>query len=256
MATKKRSLPVTRHHIKIDHYHLHYSTAGTGQGLPLVLIHGYGTSGHIWQYVLPYLAQHHRVYSVDLPGHGRSSHQGDWELRAMAPLLIRWLEELHLKEVVVVGHSMGGAIAIHLAATAPERVKRLVLVDAAGLPLQKGLPAMALRAIRSTFQKGNGRYPAALVRDALRPRLRLLWQGAHEILRSDFLAELATIQTPTLIIWGEHDALLPLTLGHALQEALPHARFITLPCGHRPMLAYPTQFSELVLQFISSSVEL
>jgi len=71
--------------------------------------------------------------------------------------------------------------------------------------------------------------------------------------RSDFRAELARITTPTLIIWGERDVMLPIALGHALQEALPHATFMAMPhCGHRPMLAQPALFSKSVVAFLNS----
>jgi pimeloyl-ACP methyl ester carboxylesterase len=74
------------------------------------------------------------------------------------------------------------------------------------------------------------------------------------MLRSDLRLELASITTPTLIIWGERDALLPLALGRALNTALPHATFVTLPgCGHRPMLAQPECFSQIVLDFLQAN---
>lgn len=231
-------------------YTLHYRDVGAGP--PLVLIHGYGVSGQIWQSTLPYLAQQHRVLIVDLPGYGHSRHTGIWQLRRIAPLLASWLEQQGLSEVDVLGQSMGGAIAIHLAAYAPDLVRRLVLVSAAGLPLQAQLPTLALRSLHSFLQPGNGRYPLALVRDVLPPRIRLLWQGAQEMVRSDFRAELATLTMPMLIIWGERDALLPISLGYELSKALPHAQFVTLPhSGHRPMLSQPEEFSRLILEFLT-----
>jgi pimeloyl-ACP methyl ester carboxylesterase len=73
-------------------------------------------------------------------------------------------------------------------------------------------------------------------------------------LRSDLRAELAVIAAPTLIVWGERDALLPIALGRALNAALPHAMFISLPaCGHRPMLAQPERFSQIVLDFLQAN---
>jgi pimeloyl-ACP methyl ester carboxylesterase len=152
------------------------------------------------------------------------------------------------------GHSMGGAIAMHLTALAPESVHKLVLVDAAGLPLQASFPVLALRAAYSMIQPGNGRYPLQMVRDAVQPRFRVLWQTSQEMLRSDLRLELASITSPTLIIWGQRDALLPIALGHALNAALPHAMFVSLPgCGHRPMLAQPERFSQIVLDFLQAN---
>ncbi|MBV9232320.1 MAG: alpha/beta hydrolase [Chloroflexi bacterium] len=249
MSAREQKLIETAHTTTIAEQHLHYRTAGAGT--PLVLIHGYGVTGHIWQRMLPYLIQQHQVFIVDLPGHGHSPFTGTWQLREVAPLLAQWLQQMKLPPVALMGQSMGGAIAIHLTAYAPELVKRLVLVSAAGIPFQARLPTLALRSVHSFFQRGNGSYPLELVQDVLRPRIRLLWQSAQEIAHSDFRAELATITVPTLIIWGERDVLIPITSGHALSAALPHATFITLPgCGHRPMLAQPETMSKLVLDFL------
>ncbi len=220
MLSKGKKLAETTHTITIAKQHLYYRSAGSGA--PLVLLHGYGVSGNVWQRCLPYLAQQCQVFIVDLPGH-----------------------------VALMGHSMGGAIAIHLAAQAPDLVERLVLVNAAGMPLETRLPTLMARSLHSMLQPKSGSYPWALIRDVLKPRPRVLWQAAQEMVSSDFQAELATITIPTLIIWGEHDVLLPLTRGQALSAALPHATFIKLPySGHRPPLSQPEEFSRLVLEFL------
>ena len=222
-----------------------------GQGPPLVLIHGYGTSGYVWQRVLPYLGRTHQLFVLDLPGYGRSTAPRSWQLRTVAPLIAEWLHTLQLPPVALMGHSMGGAIAIHLTAIAPAAVKQLILVNAAGLPLQAPLPDLVWRAARSAMQLGNGRYPLEMLRDVAQPRFRVLWQTALEMQHSDLRAELASITSPTLIIWGERDLLLPLSLGRSLSSALPHATLVTLPgCGHRPMLARPEQFSQIVSEFL------
>lgn len=228
---------------------LHYRVVGAGT--PLVLLHGFGVSGYLWQRTLPYLAAQHEVFLVDLPGHGRSSYAHPWRLRGVAPILAQWLRSLHVAPVALMGQSMGGAVAIHLAAYAPDMIARLILVSAAGTPLQSTVGTLAWRAFHSFFQRGNGKYPFGLVRDVLRPRPRVFWQAAHEVAESDFQSELATIRQPTLIIWGERDVFLPISLGYALQATLPHAHFVTLPsCGHRPMLAEPEKFSRIVLDFL------
>lgn len=249
MYTETQPLQETLHSCLIAGQRLYYRTVG--QGTPLVLVHGYGVSGYMWQRVFPYLAQEHQVFLVDLPGHGHSPYNGQWQLREMAPLLIAWLRTLQLPPIALMGQSMGGAIAIHLAASAPELVQRLILVSAAGIPLEATFPQLVRRSVLSFFQRGNGSYPLGLALDVLRPRPRLFWQAAQEMIRSDFRAELASVTQPTLIIWGERDVLLPISLGYALQAALPHATFATFPnCGHRPMLAEPEAFSKLVLKFL------
>lgn len=234
--------------INIEGHRLHYRIAGDGP--PLVLLHGYGTSGYMWQWALPYLAEHHKVVIVDLPGYGRSTYSGVWQLRAMAPLLVSLLQHLQLSRVSLLGHSMGGAIAVHLTDYAPEMIERLVLINSAGLPLQANLSTLALRSLRSFLQREGGGYPPRLVLDVLRPHTRLLWQGAQEMMRSDFSNELSRITVPTLIIWGARDLLLPLQLGYDLHKSIPHSQLIVLPqSGHRPMLTQPQEFSRIVLEF-------
>jgi pimeloyl-ACP methyl ester carboxylesterase len=228
---------------------LFYRIIGTGK--PLLLLHGYGASGAIWQRMLPFLAHHYQVIVVDLPGHGRSQFTGTWRLREIAPLLARWLQQMELQPVGLIGHSMGGAIAIHLTASAPELIDRLILVNAAGLPLRAQLPTLAARSIGSFFQPGNGSYPPEMLLNQLSTSPRLLWQCTQEMVKSDFRAELALISVPTLIIWGERDLLLPLPLGYELHAALPHATFMTVPeCGHRPMLGQPAKLSRIMLRFL------
>src|SRR5260370_5799820 len=108
------------HSVTSINQNIYYFIVGTSASPPLVLIHGYGASGYIWQRILPYLARNHQVFVVDLPGYGRSKLTSEWRLREMGPQLAEWLHQMQLPPVTVVGHSMGGAIATHLAAYAPE----------------------------------------------------------------------------------------------------------------------------------------
>ncbi|HEY3992026.1 MAG TPA: alpha/beta hydrolase [Ktedonobacteraceae bacterium] len=250
MVKEKGHLQEAKHLITIARQQIFYRVLG--QGSPLVLIHGFGVSGHIWQPMLPYLAQKRQVFIVDLPGYGKSTFTPPWRLREMAPVLITLLRELNLTEVALAGQSMGGAIALHMSVLAPELVERVVLISAAGVPLNARLPRLAWRSLCSSLQPGNGNYPRELIRDILRPRPLLFWQNAREMVRSDFRAEITALTTPALIIWGEADLLLPISLGRALHTALPHATFVTLPnCGHRPMLAHPELLSTTVLDFLA-----
>ncbi|GAC1421999.1 MAG: alpha/beta hydrolase [Ktedonobacteraceae bacterium] len=251
--TQRKNMPAQMGSMSLHGYRLHYRVIGVGS--PLILIHGFGVSSHVWQRVVPYLAQEHQVFLVDLPGYGRSTYRetrASWRLREMAPLLAAWLQRMGLSSVHLMGHSMGGAIAIQLAAHAPEVVKSLLLVDAAGIPFRTTFLALAARSARSFVQLKNGSYPLPLIRDVLRPRIRLFWQGATQMVDSDFRAEIATLTMPALIIWGEHDVLVPISLGYELRDALPHAVFVPISnSGHRPMLAQPALMSGVVLAFLA-----
>src|ERR1700730_10887989 len=173
----------------IEGQQLYYRSFGKDHDRPLVLLHGFGVSGYMWQRCIPYLARQAQVLVVDLPGHGHSRLSGAWQLRAMAPLLASWIEQMGIAPVRLVGHSMGGAIAVHLTASAPDLVERLVLVNAAGIPLETTIPALCVRSVRSILQPGGGGYPLRLLGDVLKPRPRLFWQAARELVKSDFRAE-------------------------------------------------------------------
>lgn len=254
MVAEKVLLREASYSVTLGRHRLSYRVAG--QGTPLVLIHGFGVSGQIWQFMLPYLARQRQVFIVDLPGYGKSTFTPPWRLREMAPLLIDWLQGLNLPSIALMGQSMGGAVALHIASLAPELVGHLVLISSAGIPLDAQLHHLVWRSLRSLLQPGNGSYPWGLIRDVLQPRPRLFWQNTREMIQSDFRVEIATVKTPALIIWGEEDLLLPLSLGKALHEALPHAPFVTIPgCGHRPMLAHPEILSKLVLDFLAGQAK-
>jgi pimeloyl-ACP methyl ester carboxylesterase len=206
----------------------------------------------MWQKCLPFLAQHHQVIAIDIPGHGQSKLTGPWHLEEIAPLLVMLLRQMNLMPIAVMGHSMGGAIAIHLSAIAPDIIKRLVLVDSTGLPLEGGITTLAIRSIRSALTpQGGSSYPFSIQLGMFKSTPSLYWQVAQEMVKSDFRNELASLNLPTLIIWGEQDVLLPIQLGERLSKALPHAKFIRIPdAGHRLPLSHPELLSNMVLEFL------
>src|SRR5258707_605039 len=123
LLDKSEKISETSYKVVVAGQELYYRVAG--DGLPVVFFHGYGHSGYVWQPCLPYLAHRRKVILVDLPGYGRSKLAGPWRLHEVASLLATWLRGLELPPIALVGHSMGGSIAIHLTAHASELVERL-----------------------------------------------------------------------------------------------------------------------------------
>jgi pimeloyl-ACP methyl ester carboxylesterase len=221
----------------------------SGVGTPLILIHGLGGSTRWWVRNVPVLARFCRVYVVDLLGFGRSRGQR-FVLREAAELLVRWMDILGVARANVVGHSMGGFISAHMAAQFPERVERLVLVDAAALPLD---PLSLRDAWRMVW--GLQHLPLTLLpvlcMDALRAGPGTLVLALRELLSTDLRADLARIEATTLILWGEHDATLPVAVGRRLHEHLPQATFLVIRgAGHRPMWDRPAAFNQAVTEFL------
>jgi pimeloyl-ACP methyl ester carboxylesterase len=145
---------------------------------------------------------------------------------------------------------MGGFISAHLAAQFPDRVDRLVLVDAAVLPLERPSLRQAWRMVC-----GLRRFPLTLLpvacTDALRAGPVAMITALRELQAADICRDLPHITAPTLILWGEYDATLPVTVGRRLHQALPHAIFrIIARTGHQPMWTCPGVFNEVVGQFL------
>lgn len=220
-----------------------------GSGPPLLLIHGLSGSGKWWGQNVHFLAQHFHVYVVDLMGFGRSRRQ-PFVLSEASAAIAAWINYMHLEKVTLMGHSMGGFISIDLAANHPEAIERLVLVDAAGLPMGRTHLATAFSLVRVVLEMPFGFWPILLA-DALRAGPRTLWSAAHEILSTDVSTRLNRIQIPTLIVWGERDWLVPLHIGEQFSQALPTANLMVVPnAGHNPMWDQAAIFNQIVVEFL------
>lgn len=231
---------------------IYYYAAGTrGAGNPVVFLHGFPTSGHLWNDVVPLMPPGHRLVVLDLLGYGRSDRPGDRDLdiRGHAARVVELLDELNIHSACVVGHGLGGGIAQSLAVRHADRVSHLCLIDTvafdawpnfavkvarATLPITRFLPpGWFLGALRRALARGYTD-PVRVARSIdmyVRPfadepgRDALI---AHlSAMRSDETVDLATrlsgISIPTAIIWGRHDRVTPLETGRRLQAAIPSA---------------------------------
>jgi pimeloyl-ACP methyl ester carboxylesterase len=245
--SQRREGSVERTYVQLGSETIYAEVSGAGR--PLILIHGLGGSSRCWARNVPALAHSCRVHAVDLLGFGRSSGQR-FVLREAAGLLVRWMDRLGLEQASVVGHSMGGFIAACFAAQFPERAERLGLVAAAVPPVERPSLQHAWRLVRRLPHLPLTLLPV-LGTDALRAGPATLIAALRELLSTDSRLDLAAIDAPTLIIWGEHDATLPLAVGRQLHRQLPRAVFLVLRgAGHFPMWDRPTGFNEAVVQFV------
>jgi pimeloyl-ACP methyl ester carboxylesterase len=237
----------------VDGYQFH--ALEHGQGDPLVLIHGLSGSSRWWERNVAGLAEHHRVLIPDLIGFG-SSPRPRGRLPALdriADLLARWMDGLGLERTHLVGHSMGGQIAIHLAARHPERLRRLVLVDAAGIPrpiTPKSVLQFATE-IAPLWRWGDPRFLPVMVGDAWTAGPLTIAQAIRHILRDDVRPLLSGIEAPTLVVWGERDSWVPLSHGWEMRQQIPRARLAVLRgASHNSMVDRPADFNRLVLRFL------
>ena len=236
-------------HACIGQMRLHYRVAGDGP--PLVLVHGYGAASSWWRHNMGPLAEQRRVYALDLGGFGRSWPKHHFSLERTVECLVSWMQELGLPCVDLCGHSMGGQVCLRLAAAYPEHVRKLVLVDASGLPLHTRLLPLAWRSLRSHGHT-HFRFAPIAMATALQAGPLVLWSALHDLLADDVQTVLSGIAAPTLLVWGERDLLVPLELGRALHGAIQGSRLVVVPdAGHNVMFERPEQFNRLVLDFLA-----
>jgi pimeloyl-ACP methyl ester carboxylesterase len=223
-----------------------------GSGVPLILLHGMAGSTRWWRKNIAPLGRASRVHLVDLIGFGYSRGQ-PFVLSEIADHIFAWTQRLGLDQFDIIGHSMGGYIAADIAARHPQQVNRLVLVDAAAIPLPRSLIRNAFRLAHALRYMPFDFLPV-LVGDSLRAGPFTLLRAIRDILRADITSHLEQIEAETLIVWGEYDTLLPVAVGHDLHRALPDAQFVVIKgAGHNPMWDRPQEFNQLVTGFLAGS---
>jgi pimeloyl-ACP methyl ester carboxylesterase len=269
LRTRLRMRKFASRHVTLPDARVHYWRGG--RGAPLLFVHGFGTEAAInWHEQLVPFATTYDVVAPDMPGFGASERLVDTNCIALQVRSLRGLlDDLGLARVALVGHSMGGWVSLAFAATHPERVERLVVVDAAGLRFE---PDLALERallpqtiddvrtlIRANFQQPL-RLPAFVLRDLLRlaqrdvvPRTALLQRLVYGDEHVD--DHLDRIAVPTLVVWGRHDPLTPLALGERIAAAIPGAELVVFEdAAHSPNVERPARFNAILGDFLCRRV--
>ena len=256
-----------------------------GRGPALLLLHGITNSSETWERVAAPLAERFTVIAPDLLGHGESATpRGDYSLGAHASGARDLLTALGTERVTVVGHSLGGGIAMQFAYLFPERCERLVLVSSGGLGREVHLllraaalpgadyvlPALTsagllsagrglgglLRLLRvapsedlEVLARGFASLDNAGSRQAFLHTVRsVIEPGGQRVSAQDRLTLAALL--PTLIVWGERDTIIPVEHGSTAHDAMPGSRFEVFPdAGHMPHDADPERFAALLTEF-------
>ena len=259
-----------------------------GSGPPIVLVHGITGSSRHWERVVPVLAASHTVVAPDLLGHGESAKpRGDYSLGAFATGIRDLLVALELERVTIVGHSLGGGIAMQFAYQFPQRCDRMVLVDSGGLgsgvhlllraaslpgselvlPLLthdrlRGLASGAAGALRrigldagpdlGEMVRGFDTLAEGESRSAFLETLRgVISPGGQKVDARDrlYLAE----AIPTLLIWGRRDPIIPVAHGIEAHRLMPGSRLEVLDAGHFPQLEHPLDVGRLIGDLIAAT---
>jgi pimeloyl-ACP methyl ester carboxylesterase len=246
---------------------MHYEVEGPADGPVVVLVHGLGGRAEDWRNLAPYIAKAgFRVYLPDLIGYGRSQKPRDfsYSVHDEAAVVLDFLDALRLQQVDLGGWSMGGAIVQHVAADHPERVRRLMLFDSAGLYVlpswDTGLftpsnPAQ-LDQLDMLLMPHPPRVPGFVARDILRVSDHRAWI-IHRALDTMLTGQDATdkllpqLKMPVLILWGGEDKITPPSLGETMHRMLPQSEFDVVPgCGHLAPGQCALQMAPMVLAFL------
>ena len=245
VSTTAKLIVVEVRGLVVDGAAIDYRVAGEGE--PVVLVHGLSGSWRWWSAVLEPLAERHCVYLPDLPRLGRQLPAAE-----LTGWLGRWLDAAALESVDFVGHSLGGLIAAELAAEQPQRARRLALVAPAGIPCGHTLLSRGLRLL-GTLYDVRGRLPR-IAGDAMRAGPLSLLRGAHFASHRDLTVELDSVRSTTLLVWGDHDRLLPARIASEWQQILPGSRLVRLRCGHVPMWEAPLELASCLLAFLDEEL--
>lgn len=239
---------------RVGRYRIH--ALHSGHGHPLVLLHGLSGSSRWWSHNVPAFAKHYRTHTPDLVGFGRSR---GWvaqpSIEEMSVILEEWLDLNEIESTHLIGHSMGGQIAIHLAARSPQRIRRLVLVSAAGIPRELSFSALTRFVAEIIPPKawGTRAFLPRVAADALRAGPRVFLAAANHLMRDDVRPLLSRIQAQTLLVWGKLDVLTPFMNGEFMAQHIPNARLITFEdAAHMPMIDRPERFNQEVLDFLKA----
>lgn len=234
----------------------------------LVFIHGAGESAEIWQKQVDYFSPAHRVHALDLPGHGARRGEQPLDRHELnADDVLRALDKLGWERPVLVGYSMGGAIALLIALRHPPRASGLVLV-ATGARLRMHPDFLERARRRAEDPHAPAEPPVSLeqtvapstspaILDWLRPRTMT---APPQAIYADFLAnnsfdvmgQLGGIAVPTLVIGGSEDRMAPSKFSQYLAENIPRSRLVILPnCGHYPQAEQADLFNKAVEEFLA-----
>lgn len=227
----------------------------------LIFIHGSGGNGAVWAYQSKYFSRHHKLFAVDLPGHGRNRDRSGATVAHYADYITSFIREKSLATPILIGHSLGGAIALRIGLDKPSEIGGLVLVGT-GARLRV-LPAF-FKSIKTDFDKaltaiGEYSFSPQAPEELVAKAMSEMKKGGPDVLYDDFTAcdrfdvmsELQRITAPTLVVVGRDDRLTPVKYAEYLHKNISGARLeIVERAGHMVMIEQPDVFNAVVDGFL------
>lgn len=260
--------------LTVDGVNLHYVEAGSAANPAIVMVHGFGGHTFSFRHQIAHFSKDHYAVAIDLKGFGYSDRQpeGDYSLTEQARLVLRAMDALKIEKATLIGHSMGGEVVMRVAASAPERVERLVLAASVSgqrvpfLPrprfIRPFMPGLAKLAVRRNFGKkmfydpssidAEGIHAAYLAAARITGSLNTIWQMWSDV-PTDRPIDHARITQPVLILAAEEERVIPLyprVLAY-LRSKLPHAQVLTIArTGHLLLEERPTEANAAIRAFL------
>ncbi|MEA2102002.1 MAG: alpha/beta hydrolase [Thermodesulfobacteriota bacterium] len=269
------------HFVEVDSQRMHYIDIGEGE--PMILIHGWFCSGSYWKREFPLLKGQYHIYAPDMIGHGISykpaSHEPRLTTANQAKWIIGFMDALGIDKAYIVGHSMGGEVASRVAIMAPQRVKKLVLIDAVGLrnnpsdlpwyiragrKLHLEAPASGMMN-RTTLKMGvsmfmyykENKVDKEFIDDIIlttagskKDRACLLKVTREGLFQSFVDEDLKALDTPTRCIWGRYDKVVPLKLGKEFDRLIPVSDLVVIDnAAHMVPWERPKEISMAISDF-------
>ncbi|MGA2847651.1 MAG: alpha/beta fold hydrolase [Terracidiphilus sp.] len=253
--------------VMVAGHRVHYLAEGPMAGPVVVLVHGLGGRAEDWTNLAPWLAKAgYRVYMPDLPGYGRSETPADFSYSVPdeAGVVVAFFDALGLKQVDLGGWSMGGWIVQRIAIEHPDRVRRLMLFDSAGIyakptwdtALFTSTTPEQLHQFYALLMPIPPQVPGFVVRDILRITKKRSWitqRALGSMLAGRDVTDslLPQLKMPVLIVWGELDRITPLSQGEKIHELIPQSQLEVIPgCGHLAPSQCATRIGPKVVEFV------
>ena len=290
MNRKSSSKLITENTLQLSSVKIGYQKAGAVGAQTILLLHGLGTRASFWQLVIPALVDEgFQVYALDLPGFGYSDLAADlYSPVTVGNLIGEFVQALDLTSVIVIGHSMGGTMAGSFAISDPANIKALILVDAFGfsknlIPVSTtilvdlAIPSLYYRLLKQTERlisaiiesnfHDSERLSPEIVELAITEnwigrssdRMKIVYglvrslglRGQRSKYMEDLRNRYRAYRFPILVIWGQEDALIPVSGAYQIKSEIPETRLQIIPdCGHVPPLEKTAEFNQEIIQFL------
>lgn len=257
-------------YIRVDEYSIHYLDSDTG-GPPILFMHGLGGHADKWKGIISALSDQYRVIAPDMLGSGLSEKPMiDYTPTYLVSFVKKFIDAVGLDRPNVGGSSLGGQIAAEFAVKYPESISNLILMAPAGI-MKHSTPVLdeyvmaalyprianVARALKSMEASGRSPKPWMInnfMKNMMQPNAKMAFMSTILCFKNakSIAGILGYISSPTLLIWGHNDPVIPISYASQFVSRIPDCTFVDMEnCGHTPYVQYPTRVADIVRKFLA-----